>query len=276
MNEKIYKELTTLNLHPYSRNEHPRALEFHLHDTYEIYFFMAGDVTYFVENSNYPMHYGDLLITNTTEVHTPIFHSQACYERIIFHFSPYFLQYLQVPGFNPEKCFNDRPNGRLNMASLDEQQINLFMDIYKKISSANQKLSGEDILIKFGSLVELAVMINQAFSGSTTCLNKTGIFRQISDIMKYVDENLDKELTLKHISDKFFINDTYLCTLFKKHVGKTVHQYIVFKRIAYAKKLLLSGYNVTETSLLCGFKDYSNFIRTFKRITGQSPGKYKL
>lgn len=275
MNEKIYNELTTLNLHPYNREEDPHTLEFHLHDTYEVYFFIAGDVTYFVENSNYPMHYGDLLITNTTEIHTPIFHSHACYERIIFHFTPYFLRYIKVPGFDPEKCFIDRPNGKFNMVSLDAHQIDLFMDIYKKISSVDQKIQGDGILLKYSSMIELAVMINQAFSENNNCRNKTGISGQLSDIMKYVDENLDKDLTLKHLSEKFYVNDTYLCTLFKKHVGNTVHQYILFKRIANAKKLLLSGHNVTEVSLLCGFNDYSNFIRTFKKITGQSPGKYK-
>jgi AraC-like DNA-binding protein len=275
MDEKLVNELLTLNMSPHSRSDNPRVLDFHLHDTYEIYFFIEGDVTYFVENNSYPMRYGDLIITNTTEIHTPIFHSPACYERIIFHFTPYFLKYIQVPGFNPERHFNDRPNGMGNKVSLNSRQIEEFMEIYRSVDSANKNLTGDNLLKKFCSLIELAAMVNRVFSDRTPYLDSHGMSGKISDIMKYIDKNLDGKITLKTLSEKFFINDTYLCTLFKKHVGKTVHQYLTFKRIAYAKRLLSSGYNVTETSLLCGFNDYSNFIKAFKRITGETPGKHK-
>jgi len=53
-----------------------------------------------------------------------------------------------------------------------------------------------------------------------------------------------------------------------------LHEYIIFKRVARAKKLLMEGKSVTETCHLSGFNDYSNFIRTFKRTVGISPGKY--
>ena len=275
MDEKLVNELLTLNMSPHSRSDNPRVLDFHLHDTYEIYFFIEGDVTYFVENNSYPMRYGDLIITNTTEIHTPIFHSPACYERIIFHFTPFFLKYIQVPDFNPEKHFNERPNGKRNKVSLNSRQIEEFMKIYRNVDSANKNLTGDNILKKFCSMIELAAMVNRVFSDRTPCLDSQGMSGKISDIMKYIDKNLDKNITLKLLSEKFFINDTYLCSLFRKHVGKTIRQYLTFKRIAYAKRLLSSGYNVTETSFLCGFNDYSNFVKVFKKITGVTPGKYR-
>jgi AraC-like DNA-binding protein len=46
------------------------------------------------------------------------------------------------------------------------------------------------------------------------------------------------------------------------------------KRIALAKQYLIEGYNVSESCELSGFNDYSNFIRTFKNITGYSPTNY--
>ena len=41
-----------------------------------------------------------------------------------------------------------------------------------------------------------------------------------------------------------------------------------------AKKLLSAGNSVTETALACGFGDYANFIRVFKKHVGVPPGKY--
>ena len=51
-------------------------------------------------------------------------------------------------------------------------------------------------------------------------------------------------------------------------------KYIIGKRIAEAKKLLKAGNNVSDTALMCGFRDYSNFIRTFTASVGISPGRY--
>ncbi|MBQ3028199.1 MAG: AraC family transcriptional regulator, partial [Lachnospiraceae bacterium] len=42
-----------------------------------------------------------------------------------------------------------------------------------------------------------------------------------------------------------------------------------------AKALLQEGASVTEACYRSGFNDYANFIRSFKKVTGVSPGKYR-
>jgi len=280
ISDVIYNELLNLNINLHARINKPKSGSFHLHDTYEVYFFISGDVTYFIEKNNYPLNYGDLIITNTTEIHAPVFRSNAVYERIIFHFSPEFIRSLKLPDYNLEKCFIDRPNGKFNKVSLSQQQIDEFMRIYKEIVLLNMDLRGQNILLKYSKLIELLVFINNAFLNFENILNSniqntTNIPDRIIQIINFIDANLGSDISLDILEKTFFINRTYLCTLFKKHLGKTVHQYIMYKRISYAKQLLSNGHNVTETCLMCGFNDYSNFIKTFKKITGKSPGRYK-
>ena len=43
-----------------------------------------------------------------------------------------------------------------------------------------------------------------------------------------------------------------------------------------AKKLLKNGHSVSDTAMLCGYHDYANFIRSFKKSVGVSPGKYAI
>ena len=66
----------------------------------------------------------------------------------------------------------------------------------------------------------------------------------------------------------------HLCKIFKAKTGTTINKYIVTRRIAEAKQLLLRGIPVTETCYLSGFNDLSHFIRTFHNAVGVSPGKY--
>lgn len=63
--------------------------------------------------------------------------------------------------------------------------------------------------------------------------------------------------------------------LFKKETGQTPIEYLIEKRIVYAKQLLESSYSsnmkIKEISVLSGFNDPYYFSRLFKKITGKSP-----
>lgn len=275
MNSEIHNELLTLNLTPHFKVSNPKSLAFHLHDTYEALFLISGNVNYFIDNNTYALSYGDLIITNTTEIHAPIFLSSEPYERIIFHFSPELARYASPPDFNLENCFINRPNGKHNKVSLTSYQIVEFMDLNKKIMLLNSNLDSCNAVIKMSKLLEAMVLINNVFSNSPSAQYSSNIPDSLINIIDYINKNPGSDLSLDNLGKMFYINKTYLCTLFYKHIGKTVHQYITYKRIAYAKQLLQNGHNVTETCLSCGFNDYSNFLKTFKKITGLTPGSYR-
>ena len=69
---------------------------------------------------------------------------------------------------------------------------------------------------------------------------------------------------------------TFLCHTFKNITGKSIMKYYQELKITEAKKLLSSGKNVTDTAIMCGFEDYANFIRVFKKHVGVTPGKYSV
>ena len=81
---------------------------------------------------------------------------------------------------------------------------------------------------------------------------------------------------LKNIANSLDMSEGYLCRIFKKNLGTTVTKYIAGKRISEAKKLLKNGHSVSDTAMLCGYHDYANFIRSFKKSVGVSPGKYAI
>jgi len=53
-----------------------------------------------------------------------------------------------------------------------------------------------------------------------------------------------------------------------------VMEYIIHCRILQARRLLQEGHSVQEAGELSGFSDNSHFIRTFRKLTGTSPGRY--
>ena len=82
-----------------------------------------------------------------------------------------------------------------------------------------------------------------------------------------------KDATVSGIASTLYINEDYITRLFKEETGLTLKNYITARKIAEAKKHLFLGESVKNACFLSGFKNYSNFIRTFKKYEGYPPGK---
>ena len=81
---------------------------------------------------------------------------------------------------------------------------------------------------------------------------------------------------ISDIAEKLYVNSGHLGKIFKSELGLTLSDYLIMRKIAEAKKLLYMGLSVKEACHLSGFGNYSNFIRTFKKIEGYPPGKFEI
>jgi LacI family transcriptional regulator len=63
---------------------------------------------------------------------------------------------------------------------------------------------------------------------------------------------------------------------FREHLNLTPSEYILRRRLEYAKELLRKGdQNVEEVAAQCGFHSCSYFCQVFKRVTGATPGSFR-
>lgn len=92
--------------------------------------------------------------------------------------------------------------------------------------------------------------------------------------MDYIDEHITQDITLGKLAEAFYMNSTSISRQFKKHTGLTLRSYILSRRIELAKFLLSDGMSITDACFQSGFGDYANFIRSFTKMVGISPGKY--
>ena len=90
----------------------------------------------------------------------------------------------------------------------------------------------------------------------------------------YINENLADSLSLDNLAGRFYISKFYLSRRFKQFTGLTIYQYIMKKRLITARNMLRAGTPVTVSCLQCGFNDYSNFLKAFKREFGENPSFY--
>ena len=99
----------------------------------------------------------------------------------------------------------------------------------------------------------------------------------IEQIREYIDEHLeDPHLDRGMISAAVHISPDYLSYLFHKETGAVLSAYVTEKRIAAAKRLLLTtDLSLEEIGERTGFSNSTYFHRQFKKITGSTPSVYR-
>jgi AraC family transcriptional regulator len=97
-------------------------------------------------------------------------------------------------------------------------------------------------------------------------------------IVEYIEEHLDAGPTLEQMAAVARLNPYYLARQFKRATGLPPHQYLIMRRIERAKKLLQTGGDVSlaEVAAHAGFSDQSQFCQHFKRLTGVTPGQFRM
>ena len=95
-------------------------------------------------------------------------------------------------------------------------------------------------------------------------------------ILGLLQQHLREELKLARLAEECRLSTSHFARAFKKSFGITVHQYLLLQRVEAAKLMLAqSRMSLTEVALETGFSDQAAFNRTFKAISGMTPGQWR-
>lgn len=99
---------------------------------------------------------------------------------------------------------------------------------------------------------------------------------QIQQTLLTIDGNLSAVLSPRRLAENVGVSLGYLCTIFKKEMGKTITTYIREKRMVYAAHLLTTTTLQIQTiALHVGIDDVQYFSKLFRREMGKSPQEYR-
>lgn len=260
----------------YNRNRHvgltivhyrqePReftSFKMHTHTTAELFYFVAGRAVYHIEGSSYELQPGDILLMRPSEAHYIEQDASLPYERICLNFEPEILEALD-PENTLLRPYYDREAGKRNhyrTAGTDSEICRGYLESI---------LKAEDRLKAIANLILLLQHLGVIFAKSSQpgAQPDTLEYR----IVSYINRNLDKELSVQELCDRFFISKAQLCRRFKKITGTSVGKYITAKRLIAAQNLLRQGKKPTEVYGACGYQDYSTFYRAYVQYFGYSP-----
>ncbi|MBN2619237.1 MAG: response regulator [Spirochaetales bacterium] len=157
----------------------------------------------------------------------------------------------------------------INLASLQDDSVNQE-EIFRLISES----SFEDG-ITHGSKAHLTVFACKYgdYLQQLRCNVSRGIFGRVE---KEIEDNYSKNLTLKDLSEKLYVNSAYLGQIFRKKYGHSFKDYLNNYRIDQAAMLLLrTDLKIYQIAESVGYHDQDYFIRRFISSKGCTPTKYR-
>lgn len=253
-----------------------QEFEFHYHDFNKIIIFLSGNVTYLVEGKSYYLKPWDILLVNNHDIHKPIIDPNTTYERIVIWLQNDFIKAQKERSCDLSECFSTANEKSFNLIRLGSTlQTDIQTIIHALENSLHSEEFGHEVLSQTYFL-QLMVYINRVFAPEQLHNDTSASHydKQIDDILKYINLHLDEDLSNETLAAKFYVSKYYLMHKFKEHTGYTLHSYVQQKRLLHAADLIKGGTPILKASSLCGFSDYSTFLRAFRKMYGVSPKNF--
>lgn len=148
---------------------------------------------------------------------------------------------------------------------LNEMQAFNLSDRY--IMQVDTFTTGEEIVEYLKRIVlEITSLVHEA--ARSNCPLK------IRSCLDYIDRHLHEPVRLADLAEVAGLSEDYLSKLFKKHVGKTVRDYIMEQRLEAAKAMLRGKGDQKMIAYDLGFCSQTYFITCFRKAYGVTPHQY--
>ena len=96
-------------------------------------------------------------------------------------------------------------------------------------------------------------------------------------MIQFVEDNYtNNDMCVTYAAQHFELSDKYFAALFKEQTGKNFGAYVEAKRMKRAEQYLLeTDISMTKVAELVGYNTVDAFYKSFKKIYGLAPGKWK-
>ncbi|GGI46925.1 hypothetical protein GCM10008018_19540 [Paenibacillus marchantiophytorum] len=255
----------------------PAHWGWHSHMQVEFLLLMEGQLGVQTQHEYTVMSQGDIMVFGSFQPHRTYKYSPELLRQIVFqidlkqHFDlstmPYLHRFSELT--HPLEAFNAlfRSN-----ADVKQMAYALIMQIYEE--SQSRKIGYE---LAIGAAIKNLLLLllrndNRDFSSLTEDI---GISR-VRPALDYIDKHLHERITVEDVCSILNLSYHYFIKYFKKVMGISFVDYVNYKRIKKAERLLLTGdLSIMDVSYEVGILNMAQFYKLFKRHNQCSPKEFK-
>ena len=256
---------STFEIHIYKAQD--IVQEHMLGDFFELYCVHDGNARVAMRDCEYEVSRGDILLLPPRTLCTVKMLSKS-YEWISLLMNPWYLSRLSSHRTNLTNCFVSAEQNHFLFRAEPFMRNRIVSILTELLEESSGQEFGKDILME-ADVRRLLIIVNRYMH-----LNIQKEKATIENVISYINQHYTESITLDFLCDKFYISKFYLSRSYERVTGKSIYQYILEKRMIMARQLLIGGEKPTDIYALCGFNQYSNFYRAFKKYYHMSPSEF--
>lgn len=153
----------------------------------------------------------------------------------------------------------------------DSDTLHYFEELRETLSDVNPENAAERIRISEGILCQMLLTARDELHRHQRAEVSTA--ERIKD---FIDSGLSYDMTLDDIVRHFYLNKSYIISIFSGKYGYTPKQYILDRKMQAARTMLEEDYDtIAEIADTLHFSSSQHFSASFKKSTGVSPDAYR-
>lgn len=251
----------------------------HIHEAIEILYIHAGGYTAYLDDEEYKLFAGDLLLIRSGTIHHMLSDAAKAHAYYVLKIHPELWRSLASPQTEDAYALAltlSRPTSKCRWKK-DEipQETKAGLDML--IRDYKAETAYADVAIK---LAVGAILLGLLRTDTAEVGVQVGKGREMDKIvyeaMGHIRRHYAEDLSAQTMASRFSLSYSYFSRNFKEIVGRSFKEYLNAVRINHAERMLLSGdKTISEIAAACGYNDAAYFIKVFREQKGCSPKAYK-
>lgn len=224
----------------------------------------TGDLTIIPPNIDHELYASEDCLCFTIKIRSSSFNDTFVeIQRTNSLLAAYFTQTLSLPGYRCALTLHGESD-----VFIRDTLLNMFYQ------QTNGKNYSEKLIESMVSSLFFYYMQNYQ-DNAEFLASEAPVYERISEIVSYIFENY-QHITLAETAKHFYISPPYLSTKIHAITGQTFSELLRnYKLDKAAEALRLSNNKLEQICESIGYSDCAQFIRSFKKKYGMTPGQYR-
>lgn len=266
----------------------------HRHEYWELNIVVSGNGTHYVDNKEYRCMAGDVYVIPPFISHQYNSDGNLDVHNIMLN-DTWMKHYVADCDLLP--CFYSlfsplpivTPNGEYSlMLRIKKADFKILENLLKLYTTTypnkmNSRKANPQIQICHNTMMAshaftIVAFICQCYAsyGKSTPLGSNAAnSNDFAKSLHYIHAHYNEKISVDELANQASMSYSTYNRIFRKTMQCSPLEYVNDYRISVSKYCLRKGFSIAETASMTGFFDHSHFIKTFVKITGQTPAEYR-
>ncbi len=251
--------------------------DWHYHEEVEFLLILKGELTVFYREEQLVLRKGDIALFGSSEPHTTLMTKEGGTSQLVFQID--LRKYWDVSTLNSMQHFSEviRPLSSLNYIYKDcrdarLQTASLIREIYREM---NDGQIGYELAVS-SRIKNILLLLLRNDTRQLLHYNDNRLLGRLQPAVDFVEANLSEKLAVSDICMMVNMSYTHFIKTFKKAVGMSFTDFVVYKRIKKAEQQLLTNdVSIAEVAESVGISNLGHFYDMFRRYNDCSPKQFR-